>query len=261
MPTLPICDEAGRPLTVEGLVGTFAAMLYPDDEALREAFTAKALCEMTARCAVNNGKDVAVPPEVLLAALQAEENPFRAAEALTRAGKFVGRWYEGTVAGAQVEMVWALAHHAPQQASRRKAVYLMEIQATKDKRPGTKSQFGDIWSQYQPVAHLWAAFNTRRHRFRRIDEVGYTAWKDFEAFITEAEIYREWGENHYAPPKQKKRTPLLDPALTWKPPPNWVLTWHMSLGWPPPPTVPPFSLAEWMIEALADYPVKRSHPG
>ncbi len=103
--------------------------------------------------------------------------------------------------------------------------------------------------------------NTRGHRFRRINQIGYTAWKDFEAFIAEAEIYREWGEDHYAPPKRKKAMPLLDPALTWKPPPDWVLTWRRSPGWPPPPRVPRFSLAEWMMEAVDDYSVKRSHPG
>lgn len=252
MPTLAICDETGRPLP-QGVVWTFAAMFYPYDHARREEFAARVLCGVGANAA-SRGERVTVSPASLKAALRAEDHPM--AQASSAAGRSKGRWYEGTVAGVQVEIVWALAHQAPQHASRRKAVYLMERLAASRKESGVKSSFDKIWSRYHPVAHLWAAFNTRNQTFTRNNQIGYTAQVDFGAFIAEAEVYREWGETHYAPPESAKRTPLLDPASTWKPPSNWTLTWQSAPDWPSPPDVPRFCLPDSMMQALDDYSAK-----
>jgi hypothetical protein len=244
VPVLPVCDAAGH-LIAEGVVHTFAAMFYPDDDQRRRSFAAKVMVEVVAKRA--KPQEIgALFPSVLLDALKADKHP------LSPEGDG-GRWFAGTIAGAQVQIVSSLSEQASQHASRAKGVYLMEWQQYRNGNPGTASYFNQVWARYEPVAHLWAAFNARGHCFIKWEEDGYTAAHDFSAFIEEAEAVRMWGENHYSPPRRNKQKPLLDPTLTWKPPPNWMPLERQGDG-PPTGRFAILNLPNWMLEQLKGYP-------
>jgi len=95
MPVLPICDATGHPIK-DGVVHTFAAMFYPDDAQRRRSFVAMVLAEVAGKRAKPD-EIVTLSPSVLLDALKADKHP------MSPEGDG-GRWYDGTVAGAQVEL-------------------------------------------------------------------------------------------------------------------------------------------------------------
>ena len=60
-----------------------------------------------------------------------------------------------------------------------------------------------FWS----VAHLWGAWSIREGQFVQHPEIGYNGRADFQSFLAEAEILRQWGQS-WRPPRAKSEPPL-----------------------------------------------------
>jgi hypothetical protein len=61
--------------------------------------------------------------------------------------------------------------------------------------------------RFLSVAHLWAARSIRGGKSFQKPEVGYDASADFQMFLAEAEILRDWG--HVATATNNERTATL----------------------------------------------------
>ena len=53
------------------------------------------------------------------------------------------------------------------------------------------------------VAHLWAAWCFREGKFELHPDVGYDGYADFQSFLTESEILRQWGRSWRAPREKR----------------------------------------------------------
>ena len=82
--------------------------------------------------------------------------------------------------------------------------------------------------QFLTVAHLWAAWSIREGKFTQHPEAGYDGFADFQAFLTEAEMLRDWGQN-WRQARKKARPPL--PSDVWRVPDGRLPPQGLP-GWP-----------------------------
>jgi hypothetical protein len=131
-------------------------------------------------------------------------------------------------------------------ASVNKAIHIME-----SSRAGKDSHLKNIsfnskslrqdWAEYKNVAHLWVPyfFYIAHYRFR---EYSPHFMPGLSNFLSIAEAFREFGENHF--PRGRKE-PTLNPAETWYPAKDFPLLCEVKLD--PPP------LSQEELNALQDY--------
>jgi len=236
-PQLLLAADAPEPFAA-----VLATMLYPNDgeAAQRAAFAAQYLAEPIRRYGESDG---ALPYDVLLRLVK---------DCGARLTDLDQRWQEGAVVGELFKVLFALANGHPGRASWEHAARIVEgVWAAAGVRRARTSIMA-AKQRLLRVAHLWGAFSIRDRAFRARPEVDYTYVDDFESFLAEAEILRNWGQCWQAD-VAKAKPPL--PAEVWGMPATWAPP-SRKPGWPMTGMVPEIVLTREMLSS----PGRRGRP-
>jgi hypothetical protein len=163
------------------------------------------------------------------------------------------RWWGGTTTGELLKALWALFNTNPALTSWNNAVRIAELVASRAKARGSRSAQWDARRRFLSVAHLWAAWSIRGGRFEAHPDVGYDEYADFQSFLTEAEVLRQWGQT-WRPPRAISK-PLLPPDV-WHVPENWEPLMRQP-GWPETGQLPVLTLPKDLLATLK--PAGRPH--
>jgi hypothetical protein len=137
-------------------------------------------------------------------------------------------WWAGTATGELFKTLFLLAKTAPGLTSWNSAIKIFELVAVRNKAKGSRAELWDAKRRFVSVAHLWGAWCIREGRFGEQPEVGYNGFDDFQSFLAEAEILRDWGQSWC--PARAKSSPLL-PLDAWRVPDGWAPPIRRT-GWP-----------------------------
>jgi hypothetical protein len=113
------------------------------------------------------------------------------------------RWWGGLATGELFKALFILAKNHPALASWENAIMIYKVCAM---RAGSKGSRTDLWrerSRFRSVAHLWGAWSIREGKFESRPEAGYDRWADFQCFLAEAEILRDFGQR-WRPSRRKE---------------------------------------------------------
>ncbi len=140
------------------------------------------------------------------------------------------------IAARLLVMTLSLAEHHAGGALKEKAYRMWRSIADKKHIPdSSRANLVQIFDDFHPVAHLWAATVIAPSLWERRAEGG----KDLAVFLGFAEQLRKMGES--TPLSQGT---LLDPALTWKVPERFIL----------PPWEIPLPTPEMILDAMLQWP-------
>ena len=156
------------------------------------------------------------------------------------------RWWDATATGETFKTFFALAHTDPTLASWGNATKLVEVNAARHNVSGSRASLYDARSRYGSVAHLWGAWSIREGQFDSDPSVGYEGWHDFQCFLAEAEILREWGRS-WRPDRAKSEPPL--PAEAWHVPEGWEPP-ERQPGWPQTGGIPALTIPADLLVGL-----------
>jgi hypothetical protein len=240
MPILPI----DRP---EPVTATLGLMLYPGtdqtDVAKSRAFAAQCLAAALKSFLESGG---ALPCD-LTAVLVDAGQPLPDLNA---------RWWGGRATGEAFKAFFALFNTAPALASWNNAIKLTQLIAEKFDVKGTRTNLWEAKACFQSVAHLWGAWAIREGKSFVDQRVDYDATADFQSFLAEAEMLRQWGQTWRA--RREKSEPPL-PQDVWRVPEDWEPPTRKP-GWPPTGMVPDIKVPEELLAELkpAGRPRKRA---
>ncbi|MBN4046533.1 hypothetical protein JYU02_00885 [bacterium AH-315-P15] len=231
MPILPLDHP-------EPFAATLGVMLYPgpDESEQRKAraFAAQYLAKPIQQLYETGG--TLSQDDLLLLATDAGE----------RLDNLEERWWRATATGELFKILFTLANTDLKLASWSNAIKLTELVATRSKVSGSRTALWGAKSEFHSVAHLWGAWSIREGKFDPLPEVGYDGYADFQSFLTEAEILRQWGQS-WSPPRDKGKPPL--PADAWIVPDDWQPPERFP-GWPPTGRIPHMTLSDELLENL-----------
>jgi len=144
------------------------------------------------------------------------------------------RYWQAIATGEVLTALFALYNTDPALASWNHAVTLVERAASRVRARGSRTALWHARSRFLPVAHLWAAWCIRKETFETRTEVGYDGYADFQFFLAESEIIRDWGQ-YWSPPQRNAKPPL--PSDVWHPPDGWQPP-KREPGYPPTGQIP-----------------------
>lgn len=235
MPILPLDHP-------EPFAATLGVMLYPGSDPSEQrrasAFAARFLSEPLRRY---RDAGHSLPAETLLQLLRDAGGAFGEAQSLDDVD---ARWRAGTATGEMTKAYFILAETDEKRASWNKAVRLAE-DAAGGRRRGARTQLWAARSRFLTVAHLWAAWAIRGWQFFPNSADGYDGWTDFQFFLAEAEILRDWGQNWR---RRRNAEPPL-PAEAWSVPDDWRPP-ERRPGWPMTGAIPRMSLHADLLAGL-----------
>jgi hypothetical protein len=219
-PVLDVTDGHGGPHPF-AIHHVLAVMFYPRDDATRREFLA--LLERARRGSKNN-------PTRL--------RPTGAVTTLIQAAVIENRW-AGITAGRVFWWLLWLAHQHPP-ASVKKAVFLVEQEKKECDAewggPMSKRRILETWSDYKPVAHLWAVLGrdfAEQHTLRSIFEADTLGqFSNLRQLLAGAEVLRRLGGS------------LFDLTETWRLSPDLRLP-MAEVQFPPLPL--------WAVSVLKNY--------
>lgn len=206
MPILPLDHP-------EPFAATLGVMLYPGvdgaDRRKALAFAAQFLAEPLQRHSTAGRR---LPYEALLQIAKG---------AGERLMDLDSRWHGGLAMGDLFKALYILAKDAPEFASWETSVRIYKVAASRAGIKGSRSGLWEEMQRFRSVAHLWGAWSIRDGKFGTLPELGYDGWVDFQFFLTEAEILRDFGQV-WRPKRAKSAPPLGDDV------------WRVHQGWEPP---------------------------
>lgn len=132
--------------------------------------------------------------------------------------KLVDRTLHGRAVGEMFKVMIALAHTEPALASWNNAARIVSHEAKKKRAPSARSVLWAAKTEFATVAHLWGALSIRGD-FTADAAEGLTLADDFESFLTESEVLREWGQR-FTSPRVDARPPLQEEV--WRVDPAWL---------------------------------------
>lgn len=138
------------------------------------------------------------------------------------------RWHGGVATGELFKALFLLAKDHPALASWENAIRIYEICAWRSEVSGSQSQLYKYLKCFRSVAHLWGACSFRGGRFEGRVGTDYHGYDDFQRFLTDAEILRDFGQV-WRPPRAKGSAPL--PPEVWRVPQDWKPPVRRD-GWP-----------------------------
>lgn len=144
------------------------------------------------------------------------------------------RWWGGTATGELFKVHFALACTRPELASWNSAARIAALTARRCRQRGARTVQLAAGQRFLTVAHLWGAWSIREGKFELHPEVGYDGFADFQSFLTEAEILRDWGQTWRQ--RRAKSDPFL-PADVWRVPDEWTPPGRLA-GWPQTGRIP-----------------------
>jgi hypothetical protein len=231
MPILPLDHP-------EPFAATLGVMLYPgEDESDRRkarAFAAQYLAEPLRRLHQEGGS---LRYEALLRI---------ASDSGERLDDLDSRWFEATATGELFKLLFALFNTDPGLASWENAIKLAQPIAVKAEAASSRAKLQAARARFLSVAHLWGAWCIRERRFESRPDVGYDGWIDFQFFLAEAEILREWGQSWRAT-RDKSKPPL--PPEVWRVPESWSPP-EPQPGWPPTGRIPDLVVEPHLLKGL-----------
>ena len=231
MPILPLDHP-------EPFAATLGVMLYPgtddDDRRKARAFAAKWLAEPFRRFREVGGR------------LSNDELERLVMDGGARLSDLDDRWRGGVAVGELFKTLFILAKDKRALASWENAIRIYEISAKRAGASGSRTQLYQERRRFLSVAHLWGAWCIREGKFGERPEVGYDGWADFQCFLTEAEILRDFGQN-WRPSRAKSKPPLPPDVWcvpsSWEPPPR-------QAGWPNTGMLPDLMLPDDLMAEL-----------
>ena len=147
------------------------------------------------------------------------------------------RWWDGTATGELFKTLCALFNTDPALATWNNAIKIAKLVAARAGTSGSRSLLWEARRRFLSVAHLWAAWTIREAIFDPRPGLGYA---DFQSFLAEAEILRDFGQTWR--PARANSKPLL-PFNIWKVPENWKPAIHH-------PEIPFLTLPEDLLSKL-----------
>jgi hypothetical protein len=156
------------------------------------------------------------------------------------------RFRGGTATGEVLTVLWALFNTDRELASWSNAIKIAQPIAQNNRSEGSRTYQWGAKSRFRSSAHLWAAWCIREGRFGDRPDVGYDGYDDFQSFLAEAEILREWGQT-WLPPR-KNSWPFL-PSDVWRVPETWRLP-ERQAGWPKTGMIPKLKVPDDTISKL-----------
>jgi|JI10StandDraft_1071094.scaffolds.fasta_scaffold43957_3 hypothetical protein len=156
------------------------------------------------------------------------------------------RWWRGTATGEVFKTLFALANTNYSVASWSNAIKICEHVAVAARERAGHAFLWDAKRSFVTVAHLWTAWNLRQGKFKARPSAGYDLADDFQSFLTEAEILRQWGQS-WLPARSKGEHPL--PRDVWHPHSSWHPPQRQA-GWPNTGRIPALTLPDDLIGGL-----------
>jgi hypothetical protein len=152
----------------------------------------------------------------------------------------------GTATGELVKTLFALAHSDARLVSWNNAFKVFRIIAPRGSAKGSRTELSEAKARFHSVAHLWGAWSIRQGQFELRPESGYDGYQDFQSFLTESELIRQWGQTFRS--MRASSSPLF-PADMWRPPETWVPpTRHPN--WPGTGRIPRLTLPDDLLRQL-----------
>jgi hypothetical protein len=230
MPILPL-DH------LEPFTATLGVMLYPDDPVKAQAYAAQLL--------------LAEPiPRFLEAGHSLSQHDL--VRIMRDSGLHLAdrekRWWGGSAVGEAFKIFLALYNSDRGLASWSNAVTIAEKNV--GRRSGSRTALYEAKSRFWEVAHLWGAWSIRNRQFVPSPTVGYDGSTDFQSFLAEAEILREWGQE-WQPLRRNSESP--SPPYAWRVPEGWEPP-AREAGWPKTGIIPYFTIAEELLAELKQAP-------
>jgi hypothetical protein len=231
MPILPLDHP-------EPFAATLGVMLYPgtdeDDRRKARAFAAKWLAEPIRRFREVGGR------------LSIDELERLVMDGGALLSDLDDRWWGGLATGELFKALFILAKNKPALASWENAIRIYEISAKRAGSSGSRTELYQERSRFLSVAHLWGAWCIREGKFEARPELGYDGRADFQCFLAEAEILRDFGQ--WWRRSRAKSEPPLPPevwcvASDWEPPPR-------QYGWPNTGMIPDLLLPDDLMAGL-----------
>ena len=156
------------------------------------------------------------------------------------------RIWGGSATGEVFKALFVLVRTDIALASWNNAIKIAELTATRYKASGSRTAAWDAIGRFLSVAHLWAAWCMRERQFVTYPDVGYDGYEDFQSFLTESEILRDFGQN-WRPRRANGKPPL--PEEVWRVPPGWAPL-ERQPGWPPTGRIPLLTLPRDLLADL-----------
>jgi hypothetical protein len=156
------------------------------------------------------------------------------------------RYWQGTATGESLKVLFALYNTNPGLASWNHAVTIVERVASCVRSRGSRSALWEAIKHCRPAAHLWAAWCIREERFETRPEVGYDGYADFQSFLAESEIIRDWAQSCL--PAHKNGEPFLPPDILY-PGEGWQPL-KREPDWPDTGKIPVLKLTEDLLTGL-----------
>ena len=163
------------------------------------------------------------------------------------------RWWGGRATGELFKTFFALSNTDPRLASWKNAIQIVDSTTKSSKVKGARTKLLQARDRFLSVAHLWAARAIREGQSVLHPEVGYDATADFQSYLAEAEILRQWGQT-WRPPRAKSEAPL--PPNVWQVPAGWEPPTRQP-GWPKTGMIPLITLPKGLLAELK--PAGRPH--
>jgi hypothetical protein len=168
----------------EPYFATLGVMLYPAvndaDPPKARAYVAQVLARAFSRFREAGGS----PSYDVLAAVLLD-----AGEPL---GDLQERWWGGRATGELFKTFFALYNTNPALASWAHAIQIVELITENSEVKGSRTTLLEARDRFLTVAHLWGARAIRGAPVLH-PEIGYDERTDFQSFLAEAEILRQWG--------------------------------------------------------------------
>jgi len=216
-------------------------MLYPDDEMRARAWTVRKLAPQAAqRLAAGELVAPSLLQEIALLANVTLDD-------------VDDRHFLGTMSGELLKAYYALFMTDASLASWNNASLIAEVAASRNDAKGARSMQWKAKSEFETVAHLWAAWCFRGRRIFQQLDVAYTFEDDIQAFFAEAEMFRMWGQT-WRQARDKSVPPL--PAEVWTVGPDWHPPYRKP-NWPQTGGLPHLTLEEEVIAATGLKPSGR----
>jgi hypothetical protein len=150
------------------------------------------------------------------------------------------RWQGGLAMGDLFKALYALAKDAPEFASWENSIRIYETVAKRARIRRSRSVLREVIRRFRSVAHLWGAWSIRDGKFGTCPELGYDGWVDFQFFLAETEILRDFGQVWQ--PDRARGAPPLGPDV-WRVHQGWDLPVRQP-GWPNTGMIPDIALPD-----------------